>query len=88
MSLQEFRQSFIKYAANGFELPEKFHSASDLELVAVINQYIRPFANNLDLALSNLETLIIASGREIPQLNDEQKTKLKRYLQAFIECTA
>lgn len=89
MSLEDFRKSFIKFASdNGIDLPDILTNANEAVLIAGINTHLRPFANNLDLCYSNLQTLIMAAGHEMPELNEEQTAKVKRYLEAFIKCTA
>jgi hypothetical protein len=88
MSLSDFRASFVRYAEeNKFEIPSTFKNATDVEFAIAVNMYLRPHAHDLDLCYSNLQALIMVSGCEVPELNAEQKTKVKRFLQAFIKAT-
>ena len=88
MSLAEFKAAFIKYVAGiDMKMPQAFTDATDLELIAIINQYLRPFSHDMNLCYSNLQTLIIASGHEVPELTEEQKAKVKRFIAAFIKAS-
>jgi hypothetical protein len=89
MSLSDFRISFqTNLNLWGVDVPDNIKNASDAEFTIVVNNHLRPFKDDLNLAYSNLETLIVAAGYKVPELNEEQKAKVKRYIQAFIECTA
>ena len=88
MSLPDFRKAFVKYATEiKLDLPPALINVSDVELVAGINTHLRPFAHDMDLCYSNLQTLILASGYEIPELTAEQTAKVKRYIEALIKAS-
>lgn len=86
MSFEKFREAFKNYLIKEkIDFPDNLSEVSDLEFVVFINKYVRPHKENLDLALSSIETLIIAAGEDPPVLNDEQKKIIKRFLEAFVD---
>ena len=86
-TIQKFRDSFVKYAnSQGFSVPEQIKNANDFEFSIFVRNNLQPFRHDLNLAYSNMQSLMIMAGHELPQLSENQREKVKSYISAFIDC--
>ena len=86
-TLNKFRTSFTNYLTDDLkmQIPTIIKSCGDMEFAVFIINNIKPYSNDWENGFLKLKEFITLHGHIVPDLNNDEKNKIIRYLQCFID---
>ncbi len=84
--LSIYRKAFINYVASlGIEIPDAARNIDDLTFTVYFISYASPYKNDPESGYNVLLGKLAETGHKLPELNEDQKLKLKEFFEAFCE---
>jgi len=86
-TITKFKRAFLQYLGtiNSVELPSEIKNIDDFQFTVYFTKYVKPYKGNWDEGYINLKEFLTGHGVTVPELNEEQKKKVKLYLEAITE---
>ena len=84
--LDQYKTKFVEYLESlDIEIPTHVKTIGNFEFTVFFVAYIKPYMNDLEAGYTALREFLSSKGVTVPHLNDEEKNKVKRYIEAFNE---